>query len=163
MGIEWSEVGGIVELLGDAQAHQHGRIYSVVKLRGDDGQLVSFNRVQALTQVNAALHVGHRVRLLLFKAKGQHQAVAALTEDERVDDVELLAQAGRYLRIMRLGSVALAAFPFVAWAVEPYGSSIAALVAWPMAVLIWLAYGRRATLVPSRDELQRRVDAFHAG
>lgn len=78
MGIEWSEVGGIVELLGDAQAHQHGRIYSVVKLRGDDGQLVSFNRVQALTQVNAALHVGHRVRLLLFKAKGLPGAVADL-------------------------------------------------------------------------------------
>lgn len=161
MGIEWFEAEGEVETMGDSQVFPQGRTYSVLKLRGADGRLISLERLHALARVNAVLHPGHRVRLLGFKAKGEHQAVAALTADERVDDADLLAQAGRGFRIIRAAALFLAALPFLmAASGEAYGTPIVALVAWPIAAFLWHTHGRRAALVPSRDELHRRVAAF---
>ena len=164
MGIEWFEVEGVVEVLGDAQVHPRGRTLSVLKLRTDDGRLASLDRLHALERVSAVLHPGHRVRLLGWKAAGEHQALAARTPDEAVDDADLLAAASRHARLMRLAALGLVAFPFLAAAVEPYGAPVAALFAWAMAALVWIAHGRRAALLSSRDEIVRRAADFtHAG
>lgn len=163
MGIEWFEVEGEVEVLGDSQILPKGRTYATVKIRDESGRLLSFEGFHALPRVNAMLNLGQHVRLLGYRWRGRHQAVAAITSDERVDDLDLLMAGARYLRFMRLFTLGLFASPFLlAWMNGPYGAPIAALIAWPMAALVWFAGGRFASVNPSDNELRARVAEFVA-
>lgn len=163
MRIEWFEVEGEVELLGDSQILPKGRTYATVKIRDESGSLLSFEGLHALPRVNAMLNLGQHIRLLGYKWRGKHQAVAAITSDERVDDMDPLMAGTRYLRLMRLFTLGLFASPFLlAWMNGPYGAPLVALIAWPMAALVWFAGGRFASVNPSDKELRARVTEFIA-
>ncbi len=156
---EWQEAQGRIEVLGDHRLHPGGgRSYSLVKLRTDEGRLVTLEHLHAGARVTALLHPGDHVRLLAFSARGQIQAIAAANSEEGVDDIASINQGGRFVRTMRLGAVALAAAPFVGPIMgQSYGAPVIAILLWPLAALFWWRAGRFASSIPGEAEMRERL------
>lgn len=143
----WTSTG-TVESVGNSTIKQNGTLYSVVKLRADDGKLQTINNLLLARNTHTELSVNRKLTFLGFKAGTNNPAYAVIHNDDLSEDVSDFARTKQRMKFAGILGIILS-FVLLLTLV----GIVFAIVSLPVSIIML----RNSTMLPTEDEMRHQI------